>query len=138
MIRTHLLLNRKPFMKTTPVKGLRHYARIPFDAEVRLQLHDRTLQVHLVDIALKGALVQTEGNPALTLHEKCRLVLPLAEDGDGVVMAGRIVHLEGAHVGIECMDIDVTSLTRLRRLIELNTGDSELMDRELSLLFASL
>ncbi|WP_296446526.1 PilZ domain-containing protein [Rhodoferax sp. UBA5149] len=124
-------------MKTTLIKGLRHFSRIPFDAEVLLHLHDRTLNVHLIDIALKGALVQTDTPQALVAQEKCRLVLPLTEGGERVVMAGKIVHLEDQRVGIECQDIDVASLTQLRRLIELNTGDVELMNRELSLLFAS-
>lgn len=124
-------------MKTAPVKSLRHYARIPFHADVLLHLRERTLAVQLVDIALKGALVQTEDALSLRLNDTCRLVLPLADDGDGVVMTGRVVHLEEEHVGIECQDIDVTSLTRLRKLIELNTGDVELMDRELSHLFAA-
>ena len=122
-------------MKSTVIKGLRQFVRIPFEADVQLQLHDRTIKVHLMDIALKGALVQSDIDHAFSLHEKCSLVLPLADDGDGVVMAGRIVHLEGLLVGIECQDIDVTSLTRLRRLIELNTGDPDLMHRELSRLF---
>jgi c-di-GMP-binding flagellar brake protein YcgR len=122
-------------MKSTAIKGLRHFARIPFKADVLLHLHDRTLTVQLIDIALKGALVQTETAQTLALHEKCRLELPLAEDGDGVVMSGQVVHLDQQHIGMECQDIDLTSLTRLRRLIELNTGDTELMDRELSTLF---
>jgi hypothetical protein len=125
-------------MKTAQVKSLRHYARIPFAADVLLHLQDQTIAVQLVDIALKGALVQTAVAHTLQLHEKCRLLLPLADDGEGLVMAGRIAHLEGQHVGIECLDIDVTSLTRLRRLIELNTGDTALMDRELSLLFSAV
>lgn len=124
-------------MKTAPVKSLRHYARIPFAADVLLLLQDQTIPVQLVDIALKGALVQTDATHTIQLHEKCRLMLPLADDGEGLVMAGRVAHLEAQHVGIECLDIDVTSLTRLRRLIELNTGETGLMDRELSLLFSA-
>lgn len=123
-------------MKTTPPKNLRHYARIPFARQVQLHLPGQSISVQLVDIALKGALVQTEAVQALALHGKCRLELPLADDGEGLVMAGQIVHLNGPYIGIECQDIDVTSLTRLRRLIELNTGDADLMDRELSHLFA--
>ena len=123
-------------MKTAPVKSLRHYARIPFDADVQLHVQGQTLAVQLVDIALKGALVQTDAAHMLNLYQPCRLLLPLADDGEGLVMAGQIAHLEHGHVGIECLDIEVTSLTRLRRLIELNTGDTQLMDRELSHLFA--
>ena len=122
-------------MKTTPVKSLRHFSRVPFSAAVSLHLQERTLTVQLVDIALKGALVQVTPPQTLALQEKCRLVLPMTEDGEGVEMNGKIVHLEGDHVGIECQDIDVISLTRLRRLIELNTGDAELMNRDLANLF---
>jgi len=122
-------------MKPGLIKGLRQYARVPFPAEVQLHLNDQTLTVHLVDIALKGALVQVDAKHKLTLQAPCRLELPLADGGEGVVMAGAIVHLNGQHVGIECNNIDLTSLTRLRRLIELNTGDCDLMDRELSHLF---
>lgn len=117
-------------------QNLRHYSRIPFDAEVMLHLEDRVLAVHLVDIALKGALVQTPAPQALVLHEKCRLVLTLTQGGDAITMAGRIAHLEHSHIGIECQEIDINSLTRLRRLIELNTGDSERVNRELSHMFA--
>ncbi len=123
-------------MRTTNIKGLRHYARIPFVAAVHLQLRGLDMTVQLVDIALKGALVETALAQTLTLQETCRLILPLAVDGDGVTMAGKIVHLSQNLVGIECVEIELTSLTRLRRLIELNTGDTELMDRELSHLFS--
>ena len=124
-------------MKNSSIQNLRQFARIPFNAEVQLQIQGRSIKVHLVDIALKGALVQCDINLEFSLNEKCQLVLPLADDGDGVVMAGKIAHLDAQLVGIECIDIDVTSLTRLRRLLELNTGDSNLIDRELSLLFKS-
>jgi hypothetical protein len=122
-------------MKPGLIKGLRHYARVPFAAAVLLHVQNQTLKVQLIDIALKGALVQVNSTEKLTLHTPCRLELPLADDGEGVVMAGVIAHLDGQHVGIECRNIDLTSLTRLRRLIELNTGDPDLMDRELNLLF---
>ncbi len=123
-------------MKNAPAQSLRNYARIPFDADVLLHAHGQTMAVQLVDIALKGALVQTGAASTLNLDDPCRLLLPLADNGEGLVMAGRVVHINDQHVGIECLDIDVTSLTRLRRLVELNTGDSALMDRELSHLFA--
>ena len=122
-------------MKPGPVKGLRQYARVPFAAAVLLHVQNQTLKVQLIDIALKGALVQVDTTEKLALHTPCRLELHLADDGDGVVMAGVIAHLDGQHVGIECRNIDLTSLTRLRRLIELNTGDPDLMDRELNHLF---
>ena len=123
-------------MKTTPIQGLRHYARIPFDAEVLLHLHDRTISVQLIDIALKGALVETTDSHGLVLHDKCSLVLTLTQGEEAITMVGQIAHLEGSHVGVECLGIDINSLTLLRRLVELNTGDSDRVNRELSHMFA--
>ncbi len=124
-------------MNTHSNQNLRHHARIPFQAGASLKLHDRTVDVKLVDIAFKGALVQTAQQMPLVPQEGCSLILPLTEGGDAIVMVGKIVHLEAQHIGIECLDIDVTSLTRLRRLVELNIGDSDLMDRELANLFTA-
>ena len=115
----------------------RLFSRVPFNAAVTLHLTHQTLAVTLLDIALKGALVQTPTAMNLPLQEPCRLVLPLTDAGDSIEMTGKIVHLEGQHVGMKCEHIDLASLTRLRRLLELNTGDAELMDRELSHLFAN-
>ena len=122
-------------MKTAPIKGLRNFARIPFATEALLHLRGKAVKVQLVDVALKGALMQIETLDGIALRNKCRLELPLDKVGDVVTMSGVVVHLEGQHIGMECQNIDLTSLTHLRRLVELNTGDAELMNRELSHLF---
>jgi hypothetical protein len=122
-------------MKSSPVKSLRQYVRIPFGADVLLKLHEKSFKVQLVDISLKGALVRCNTDDTVLLNDPCRLKLPMAQDGEGIVMAGHIAHLDGPLVGIACSDIDVASLTRLRRLIELNSGDSSLMHREIHHLF---
>ncbi len=123
-------------MNSNPVDSQRHFSRVPFHAQVLLYLGEQPVQVALLDIALKGALIQMASPVAIALHAPCRLVLPLTEGGDAIEMRGQVVHLEGLNVGVACQDIDVFSLTQLRRLLELNTGDADLMDRELSLLFA--
>ena len=123
-------------MNTIPAEGHRLFSRVPFSAAVTLHLTHQKLDVKLLDIALKGALVQTAQPMALQLQEPCRLVLPLTEGGDLIEMTGKLVHLEDRNVGLKCEHIDLLSLTQLRRLLELNTGDPDLMDRELSLLFA--
>ena len=71
----------------------------------------------------------------MQLDDSCRLQLPLTNNGDTIEMTGKVAHLEGCNVGLKCEHIDLNSLTLLRRLLELNTGDTDLMDRELSLLF---
>lgn len=122
-------------MNTAAIKGLRHFSRIPFAAGASLVVAGQVLNVHLVDIALKGALVQSDAARTLALRAPCTLTLPLADNGEGVVMEGHIAHINDDSVGIAWENIDITSLTHLRRLLELNLGDAQLLDRELHHLF---
>ena len=52
-------------MSISPIRTLRYFSRVPFSAEVELQLQDRGMHVQLLDIALKGALVKVAGLHAL-------------------------------------------------------------------------
>lgn len=122
-------------MTATPIDNLRHYSRVPFDAKVTLHVKDRESTVHLIDIALKGALVESDGAHALAINDPCELVLALAHGDEVITMVGRIAHLKGPQVGVECLETDINSLTLLRRLIELNTGNAERTNQELFHLF---
>jgi hypothetical protein len=124
-------------MKVTPAESHRLFSRVPFSAAVTLHLPGKTLEVRLLDLALKGALVLTDVPEDLQLQAPCRLLLPLSTDGETIEMAGTVAHLEDCHVGLRCEHIDLGSLTLLRRLLELNTGDADLMDRELWQLFST-
>lgn len=123
-------------MNASPAHNHRQYSRVPFVTQVELHIGNRALNVALLDIALKGALLQTPGQLSVALHAPCRLVLPLADGNESIEMRGKVVHLEADHLGMACDDMDLESLTNLRRLLALNTGDTELMDRELAQLFA--
>lgn len=112
----------------------RHFARVPFHAGVQLHFPpDNAVQsARLLDISLKGALVETALPIVETLMGRiCRMVLVLGLDDECIAMEGTVIHQEGAHIGIRCESIDVDSITRLRQLLELNMGDSDLLDREL-------
>jgi hypothetical protein len=100
---------------------------------VRLTTHDGQAFAQLLDISLKGALLETgqvwHGKPG----EECRLALELAPNAT-ITMWTKVMHVEGRHVGLRCESIDLDSVTHLRRLVELNSGDPAILDRE----FASL
>ena len=114
-------------------KEPRHFSRVPFRAEVRLAFHlaHEEQGAHLLDISLKGALAELTHPPANVLKgELCRMTLFLG-GGEHITMEGVVAHHEGRLVGIECKQIDVDSMSNLRRLIELNTGDAARLEREL-------
>jgi hypothetical protein len=47
-------------------------------------------------------------------------------------MAGEVVHVEDGRLGLRCTEIDLESITNLRRLVELNLGDEAALHREMS------
>ena len=108
----------------------RHFHRILFDAEVTLGTPDQNWPTQLIDISLKGVLLhEPEGfEPA----DELTLTLALGDDPEGIRMELEMVHREEGQLGATWKDIDVDSFSHLRRLIELNTGEPGLVDRELS------
>jgi hypothetical protein len=122
-------------MKTTNNIEPRHFSRIPFQADVELHFHltNEVQAANLLDISLKGALVET-AQPVVNAckGKACRMVLSLGKGGEHITMEGKVVHQEGRLMGIECQHIDLDSMTNLRRLVELNMGDEKLLERELA------
>ena len=45
-----------------------------------------------------------------------------------------VSHIKANHIGLKCHYIDIDSITHLKRLIELNLADDELLHRELAML----
>jgi hypothetical protein len=108
----------------------RRFWRAAFQAKVQLVDAGGATAAELIDISLKGALVDVPPPWLGKVGTAARLELRLADDTE-ISMAVVASHVEGAHVGLRCIDIDLDSITHLRRLVELNAGDPALLDREL-------
>jgi len=111
----------------------RKFRRIPFDVSVSLHLGDTHWESTLADISLHGALIHTPENFTSNADAQYRLDIHL-EGGPDIAMDVHVAHQEPGTTGLRCDDIDVDSITHLRRLVELNLGDPELLERELSAL----
>lgn len=112
----------------------RVFTRIPFDAHVDVTLEDgKQYESRLLDISLKGALIKTPDQWQARISDFCTLHIHLSED-TVVAMECHVTHVEQNHTGLTCDHIDVTSISHLRRIIEQNTADENLLHRELSAL----
>lgn len=114
----------------------RQFSRVGFHGDARLSIDDREASCQVLDLSLKGALLQLHGPLDLHTGERCLLELTLDDGAVVVRMEGDIAHREDARVGLVCREIDLDSITHLRRLLELNLGDAELLHREFSALIA--
>ncbi len=109
----------------------RHYSRVPFDAEISIYTQERSCPAHLLDISLKGALVEFHTGSPFSKGTTCHLKINL--NGAELVLdiASKLVFCKEEQAGLEFQEIDLDCLTHLRRLLELNTGDSEKVKDEL-------
>ena len=112
----------------------RHHSRITFHTPAQLALPDGSVEVWVSDISLKGALVRLPANTPVQSGAACILTIRLDDLGDAIRMEAKVTHVQEAYVGIACRNIDLDSVTHLRRLVELNLGSEALLERELSAL----
>ena len=108
----------------------RVFSRIPFHGKATLCVDERNQACDVLDLSLKGALLSVDFCPVAS-EALCVLSLQL-DDERTIRMNGRIAHTEPPRIGITWTTIDLDSVTHLRRLLELNLGDAELLERELS------
>lgn len=107
----------------------RRFKRIPFDMPGRIV---STSTVRVIDVSLKGALIIKPPKWKGTKGDIIGIEIPL-DNGDAVIrMDMRVAHIETERIGLVCEHIDLDSITHLRRLVELNLGDDELLHRELA------
>lgn len=112
----------------------RHFFRVAFQSPTALECPDGTVEARLLDISLRGALVELpDGAPVPRAGDPCVLTLSL-DDEDHIRMEAVVAYADGQRAGLSCRAIDLESVTHLRRLVELNLGDETLLERELSAL----
>ncbi len=114
----------------------RQFARIAFHSPAELTTGDGHDDVTVLDLSLKGALVRLPAGARARVGENCALRVRLGEPESSIRMQGTLVHIEGIYAGLACRNIDLDSVTHLRRVVELNLGDPALLERELGALVA--
>jgi hypothetical protein len=110
----------------------RHFSRIVFHRPAELDARGERASCEVLDVSLKGALVEAPAWFGAGVGGPCTLTIRLDAGEVTIRMEGEIAHREGRQVGVRCREIDLDSIAHLRRLVELNVGDDELLHRELS------
>lgn len=123
--------NPKIQSTATSASERRKFSRILFDAHVELAQGDFHWRATLLDISLKGLLLQQQ-LPAEVSTTEPVLVKILLSDNTSIAMSVTIAHQHHQQTGLVCSSIDIDSVSHLRRLIELNLGDATAAERELS------
>ncbi|AFG36327.1 PilZ domain-containing protein [Spirochaeta africana] len=114
----------------------RRFTRLPFHSSGTISTAAVRIPFALEDISLKGALVRLSPEDTRALEAlpedtglQFDLELPAAEQD--IQATAVIAHRQDLSIGLEFTMIDIDSITMLRRLLELNSGDPDSVDREI-------
>lgn len=116
--------------------GYRRFWRSVFQAPARLNLGGQLREVRLLDVSFKGALVELATAAPCALGTRGRLRLLLSPT-TFIAMDIAVARVQGRQLGLECIHIDLDSVTHLRQLIEHNALDPSLLGRDLAVLIGS-
>lgn len=112
----------------------RQFTRIRFQGQARLFLADGEHAVEVIDLSLKGALIRLLQPLFIQVGSNATLHIRLDDGEADIRIVATVVHHQGDTYGLACREIDLDSVTHLRRLVELNLGDEASLEREVSLL----
>ena len=108
----------------------RQFRRISFSAPVVVSQGEWQASAAVVDISLKGILIRADNlNIDQDLDASIHIRL---SDEIHINMMAELAHHDNNTYAFRWVQVDIESMVNLRRLLELNTGDILLMERELS------
>ncbi|NRB37820.1 MAG: PilZ domain-containing protein [Pseudomonadales bacterium] len=108
----------------------RQFTRISFDSPIQIEQGGKLFESEVVDISLKGILIK-DAFDTLQHDKSTQLSIHLANETD-INMLAQWDHSNNGCSGFHWTKLDIESMMHLRRLLELNNGDTELMERELN------
>lgn len=112
----------------------RMYQRVSFDGTAELSNNEQSFTCQITDLSLRGVLVRPFGVVRADLGTEFTLLIPLSNNQDSndlkIQMTLELAHSNPDGLGFKCTSIDLDSITHLRKIIELNSTNPELLDRD--------
>ena len=114
----------------------RRFSRILYLTMADLVQGDKKWRTQLVDISLQGALLIRPDDWESHDNKEYSLSFVLGGSDIEIKMQVMLTHEASKKLGFYCHHIDIDSATHLKRMIELNVGDEDLLHRELEQLLS--
>jgi len=115
-----------------PNSERRRFQRIPFQASVIIQKESRKWVADLIDISFRGVLI-SKPNAWESVQAEVLFQVQIEISTETYIrFTASVRHEEALQLGLHCENMDLDSASVLRRLVELNLGDPQLLERELA------
>jgi hypothetical protein len=113
----------------------RQFQRVSFDTPAKLSLEQQEFSCQIIDLSIHGVLLRAHGVVNSKIGTRYSLSIPLGQDNasqaESINMQVTLAHNSPESLGFACESISLESITHLRRIVELNSGNSDLLEREL-------
>jgi c-di-GMP-binding flagellar brake protein YcgR len=109
----------------------RSFQRVPFTTDAEILCNNRKYKGELLDISFKGALILGTGHIPIESGSRCDLTIHLLETEITMNFEAELVHRQDNNLGFQFISVDTETASHLRRLLELNIGSSEEINKEI-------
>ncbi len=106
----------------------RRRTRVPIHVDVGILLKGEEIKLQTFNISLTGILCAS--HPLFRRNNRCKIIITLNKDIQ-ITVDSKILRVEEKGTAISFISMDDESFFHLKRLIQYNAGDAELIDGEL-------
>ncbi|PQJ88428.1 PilZ domain-containing protein [Aliivibrio sifiae] len=110
----------------------RKFSRVVYQANAIILHNGTSLNGSLIDLSLHGLLVALDDDCELEPNEKMTVRFTLNESDIHIIAECKLINKTDNTLRLCISHIDIDSISHLKRLVELNVGNSDLLLRQLS------
>ncbi|GLR02499.1 cyclic diguanosine monophosphate-binding protein [Vibrio hyugaensis] len=112
----------------------RRFSRIIYQVSALVEQSDLALQATIQDLSLHGLLLRAENANSLESSLPVEVAFSFAQSEQVMQLTADIISVANNEIRLKIINIDIDSISQLKRFIELNVGNNELLNRELEYL----
>ncbi|APX07230.1 PilZ domain-containing protein [Vibrio campbellii] len=109
----------------------RRFSRIIYQVPALIEQGNLAMQATIQDLSLHGLLLKVEDAKPLDSLLPVEVGFSFIQSEQMMQLSAGIVSIAGNEIRLKISNIDIESISQLKRFIELNVGNNELLNREL-------
>jgi len=109
----------------------RRFSRIIYQVPALIEQGNLAMQATIQDLSLHGLLLKVEDAKPLDSLLPVEVGFSFIQSEQMMQFSAGIVSIAGNVIRLKISNIDIESISQLKRFIELNVGNNELLNREL-------
>ena len=109
----------------------RKFTRINFETPGIACFDNVSYNIKIIDLSIKSALFQIDDDNNIKVGDEGYVSIHISDKVTATLKI-KVARIINKKIGVYCTSIDVESLAHLKTLFELNIGDPELFERNLS------